>query len=93
MINFINTALEKSSMGDLNLTNPSPYDENTINNNAVPYEELDVDEKFLKINLIDKYYILSTYNHCAGLFRLDYQFVENKKTLTAINTYGQDLIE
>ena len=82
--NFVNKALEKSNMSDLNLKNPSSYDENTINNNRVPYEDLDVHEKFIKINLIDKYYILTSCNHCAGLFRLDYQMVENKKTVTAI---------
>lgn len=82
--NFVNKALEKSNMSDLNLKNPSSYDENTINNNRVPYEDLDVHEKFIKINLIDKYYILTSCNHCAGLFRLDYQMVENKKTITAI---------
>jgi hypothetical protein len=80
--NFPNEALIRNHMSDLNLNNPSQYDENNIN--KIPYEDLDIHEKFIKINLIDKYYILSTCNHCAGLFKLDYQLIENKKTVTAI---------
>ena len=44
-------------------------------------------EKYIKINLIDKYYILTTCNHCAGLYSFDYKFEEgnnNKKKLVSI---------
>ena len=77
-------ALDKCNMTNLNLTNPSNYDEN--NYNKIPYEDLNDYEKYIKINLIDKYYILSTTNHCAGLFKLDFILEENtnKKIVTAI---------
>ena len=80
--NFANIALQRCNMEDLNLTNPSPFDEN--NYNKIPYDDLSEREKYLKINLIDKYYILSTCNHCAGLFQLDFKLEENKKIVTAI---------
>ena len=80
--NLANIALQRSNMTDLNLTNPSPFDEN--NYNRIPYDNLSEREKYLKINLIDKYYILSTCNHCAGLFQLDFKLEDNKKKVTAI---------
>ena len=80
--NLVNIALQRCNMADLNLTNPSSFDEN--NYNRIPYDNLSEREKYLKINLIDKYYILSTCNHCAGLFQLDFKLEENKKIVTAI---------
>ena len=80
--NLVNIALQRCNMIDLNLTNPSPFDES--NYNKIPYDNLSEKEKYLKINLIDKYYILSTCNHCAGLFQLDFKLEENKKIVTAI---------
>ena len=80
--NLANIALQRCNMTDLNLTNPSPFDEN--NYNRIPYDNLSEREKYLKINLIDKYYILSTCNHCAGLFQLDFKLEDNKKKVTAI---------
>ena len=74
--------LQSCGMSDLNLTNPSPFDE--TNYNTIPYEELNTYEKYIKINLIDKYYILSTCKNCAGLFKLDYKIENNKKIITAI---------
>ena len=77
-------ALERRHMTDLNLTNPSTFDEN--NYNKVSYEDLSEYERYLKMNLIDKYYILSSCNNCAGLFMLDFKKEENnnKKEVIAI---------
>ena len=82
--NLINLALQRVNMTDLNLTNPSKFDE--TNFNKFPYQDLNDYEKYLKLNLIDKYYILSTTNHCAGLFKLDFKLEENtnKKQIIAI---------
>ena len=80
--NLANIALQRCNMTDLNLTNPSPFDES--NYNRIPYDNLSEREKYLKINLIDKYYILSTCNHCAGLFQLDFKLEDNKKKVIAI---------
>ena len=82
--NISNLALQKCNMTNLNLTNPSTYDENQ--NNTIPYEDLSDYEKYIKLNLIDQYYILSTCNHCAGLFKLDFKINENnnKKSVTSI---------
>ena len=52
--NLCNMALERCHMTDLNLTNPSPYDENNFH--KIPYNNLNYKEKYLKLNLIDKYY-------------------------------------
>ena len=95
--NFSCLALQKCNMSDLNLNNPSSFDEN--NYNIIPYEELNIHEKYIKTNLIDKYYILSTCYHCAGLFKLDYIQDGNKKILKTIplgkielvRTYIRDL--
>ena len=46
-------ALQKCNMSDLNLNNPSSFDEN--NYKIIPYEELNIHEKYIKTNLIDKY--------------------------------------
>ena len=82
--NLINVALQRANMADLNLTNPSKFDE--TNFNKISYQDLNDYEKYLKLNLIDKYYILSTTNHCAGLFKLDFKLEENtnKKHIIAI---------
>ena len=82
--NLCNMALERCHMTDLNLTNPSPYDENNFH--KIPYNNLNYKEKYLKLNLIDEYYILSSCNHCAGLFKLDFKLEENtnKNIVTAI---------
>ena len=83
-INVSNSVLDRLNMSDLNLTNPSTYDEN--NYNKIPYEELNEYEKYLKLALIDKYYILSSCNNCAGLFKLDFKKEENtnKKSVVAV---------
>ena len=73
--NLVNPALEFYKITELNLDNPSNYDENEME--QVPYEDLDDYEKYIKINLIDKYYILTSCNHCAGLYKLDYKKIEN----------------
>ena len=82
--NLINQAIKIYKIDELNLDNPSNYEENEIG--QIPYEELDDYEKYLKINLIDKYYILSTCNHCAGLYQLDFKKIENtdKKKIVGI---------
>ena len=80
--NISNIALQKCNMADSNLTNPSSYDENEFN--KIPYEELNDYEKYLKLNLIDKYYILSTCNRCAGLFKLDFKKDENNNKKNVI---------
>ena len=82
--NLINQAIKIYKIDELNLDNPSNYEENEIA--QIPYEELDDYEKYLKINLIDKYYILSTCNHCAGLYQLDFKKIENtdKKKIVGI---------
>ena len=83
--NLSNVALLKCHMENSNLNNPSEYDKNL--NNATPYEQLNDYEKYIKLNLIDQYYILSTCNHCAGLFELEFfsnELNNNKKTLKAI---------
>ena len=82
--NLINPALQRVNMTDLNLTNPSTFDESNFN--KVPYKDLNDYEKYLKLNLVDKYYILSTTNHCAGLFKLDFKLEgnSNKKQIIAI---------
>ena len=82
--NLSNSALNYCKISDFNLSNPSPYDEENFN--KIPYEALNDNEKYIKINLIDKYYILSTSNHCAGLFKLDFKLEENtnKKEVIAI---------
>ena len=82
--NLINQAIKIYKIDELNLDNPSNYEENEID--QIPYEELDDYEKYLKINLIDKYYILSTCNHCAGLYQLDFKKIENtdKKKIVGI---------
>ena len=83
--NLINPALKLYKITELNIDNPSKYNENDVD--KIPYEELDDYEKYIKVNLIDKYYILSSCNHCAGLFRLDYKKEENsdKKIIVAIS--------
>ena len=82
--NLINQAIKIYKIDELNLDNPSNYEENEID--QIPYEELDDYEKYLKINLIDKYYILSTCNHCVGLYQLDFKKIENtdKKKIVGI---------
>ena len=82
--NLINIALQRVNMADLNLTNPSTFDE--ANFDKISYQDLNDYEKYLKLNLIDKYYILSTTNHCAGLFKLDFKLEENtnKKQIIGI---------
>ena len=82
--NLINIALQRVNMADLNLTNPSKFDE--ANFDKISYQDLNDYEKYLKLNLIDKYYILSTTNHCAGLFKLDFKLEENtnKKQIIGI---------
>ena len=82
--NLINPALKLYKITELNIDNPSKYNENDVD--KIPYEELDDYEKYIKVNLIDKYYILSSCNHCAGLFRLDYKKEENsdQKIIVAI---------
>ena len=81
--NVICNVLMSLKMSDLNLTNPSQFDEN--NYNTIPYEDLNTYEKYIKLNLIDKYYILSTTNHSAGLFKLDYKIENNKKKVIAVS--------
>ena len=73
--NLINPAVKYYKIDELNLDNPSNFDENEID--KIPYDELNDYEKYLKINLIDKYYILSSCNHCAGLYALDFKKIEN----------------
>ena len=73
--NLINPAVKYYKIDELNLDNPSNFDENDID--KIPYDELNDYEKYLKINLIDKYYILSSCNHCAGLYALDFKKIEN----------------
>ena len=83
--NLVNQALILYKIDQLNLSNPSHYDENELN--KIPYKDLNDYEKYIKINLIDKYYILTTCNHCAGLYSFDYKFEEgnnNKKKLVSI---------
>ena len=80
--NLINQAIHLYKIDDLNLTNPSSYDENEFH--KIPYKDLNDYEKYIKLNLIDKYYILSTCNHCAGLYALDYKLEnnDNKKLIS-----------
>ena len=82
--NFINTALEVFKLSENNLTDPFPYIED--NHNKISYDDLSDYEKYLKLNLLDKYYILSSGTHSAGLFKLDFSFEEKtqKKTVEAI---------
>ena len=82
--NLINTALKAYKISELNIDNPSNYDENNVD--KIPYEDLNDYERYIKLNLIDKYYILTSCNHCAGLYRLDYKKSENsdKKTLVGV---------
>ena len=82
--NYINAALEVFKLSENNLTNPSPYIED--NHLKISYDDLTDYEKFIKINLIDKYYILSSGTHLAGLFKLDFSFEEKtqKKIVEAI---------
>ena len=82
--NLVNPALSAYKITELNVDNPSKYDENDVD--KIPYEDLNDYEKYIKLNLIDKYYILTSCNHCAGLFRLDYKKEENsdKKKLVGI---------
>lgn len=84
MDNYINAALEIFKLSEKNLTNPSSYIED--NNNKISYEDLNDYEKYLKLNLIDKYYILSSCNTLAGLFKLDFSLEERtgKKIIKAI---------
>ena len=83
--NYINTALELFKISENNLTNPSPYIED--NHNKISYDDLSDYEKYLKLNLIDKYYILSSGTNSAGLFKLDFSFEEKaqKKIVEAIS--------
>lgn len=76
--NVSSNALISCHIEEKNLNNPSPYDEDNLGN--IPYEELNESEKYIKINLIDKYFILATCNHCAGLFKLDYNIDVNSNT-------------
>ena len=82
--NLINPALKLYKIDEQNLDNPSTYDENEFD--KISYDELDDYEKYLKINLIDKYYILSSTNHRAGLYKLDFKHFDdsNKKKVVAI---------
>ena len=72
--NYINSALEMCKLSENNLTNPSPYIED--NHDKISYDDLNDYEKYLKLNLIDKYYILSSGTNLAGLFKLDFCFEE-----------------
>ena len=81
-MNITNIALQRCNIADKNLTNPSSYDENDFN--KIAYDDLTDYEKYLKLNLIDKYYILSSCNECAGLFKLDFKNEENKNKKTVI---------
>lgn len=74
-MNVSNEALNRANMIDSNLSNPSEYDEDKFN--QVKFEDLNEQQKYIKLNLIDKYYILSTTNHCAGLFKLDFEIKQN----------------
>ena len=88
--NLNNIALERFSnmlnnnIANSNLTNPSTYKEDQFN--TIPYEDLNLYEKYIKLNLINKYYILATCNHCAGLFELDFKLdeINNKKVVKPI---------
>ena len=82
--NLINPALKLYKIDEQNLDNPSTYDENEFD--KFSYDELDDYEKYLKINLIDKYYILSSTNHSAGLYKLDFKQIDDshKKKVVAI---------
>ena len=88
--NLSNIALERIrdtlnlNIVDSNLNNRSKYDESQYN--SITYEDLSDYEKYIKLNLIDKYYILSTCNHSAGLFKLDFKIDEtnNKKVIQGI---------
>ena len=75
--NYINSALEIFKLSEKNLTNPSQYIED--NPNKISYEDLTDYEKYIKLNLIDKYYILSSGFHLAGLFKLDFSIEEKTK--------------
>ena len=82
--NLVNQAIIICKLDEQNLDNPSNYDENTIE--KIPYDDLDDYEKYLKLNLVDKYYILSTCNHVAGLYDLAFKKIENsnKKKIVGI---------
>ena len=82
--NLVNQALKLYKIDEQNLDNPSSYDENEFD--KIYYDELDDYEKYLKLNLIDKYYILSSTNHRAGLFKLDFKKTgnSNEKKIVAI---------
>ena len=82
--NLINQALKIYKIDEQNLDNPSNYDENEFD--KISYDELNDYEKYLQLNLIDKYYILSSTNHRAGLYRLDFKKQENsnEKKIMAI---------
>ena len=82
--NLVNHALKLYKIDEQNLDNPSTYDENEFD--KISYDELDDYEKYLKFNLVDKYYILSSTNHRAGLYKLDFKQLENsnKKKVVAI---------
>ena len=82
--NLVNHALKLYKIDEQNLDNPSTYDENEFD--KISYDELDDYEKYLKFNLVDKYYILSSTNHRAGLYKLDFKKIENsnKKKVVAI---------
>ena len=70
--NLVNHALKLYKIDEQNLDNPSTYDENEFD--KISYDELDDYEKYLKFNLVDKYYILSSTNHRAGLYKLIRKF-------------------
>ena len=82
--NLVNQALKIYKIDEQNLDNPSNYDENEFD--QISYDELDDYQKYLKLNLIDKYYILSSTNHRAGLYKLDFKKLENSndKKIVAI---------
>ena len=73
--NVINSALNEVGMTNYNIDNPSPYEEN--DENKISYDDLNDYEKYLKLNLIDKSYILTTSNKCAGLYEFDFKLQNN----------------
>lgn len=95
--NLNNVVLSRINMSELNLSNPSEYDEEKIKKYSE--NELSDKEKYLKMNLIDKYYVLASSNHCAGLYKLDFKKEGNNKKLITIpigkieltRTYVRDL--
>ena len=89
--NLANQVLVLYKIDQLNLTNPSTYNEEEIN--KIDYKDLNDYEKYIKINLIDKYYILSTCNHCAGLFALDYKLDQENNTKKKLVTIPLGKIE